>query len=106
MANYLMEDGTIVNTKLSKEYWTEGSRWNGHNYISLATGSQWEHQRLYKSNKGRYYIEYTSDFSNMASRAEWIDPTRACAWLLANDHDPTSDEFPADLKILIETISE
>lgn len=37
------------------QQWEEETYWNGNNHISKTTGSQWEHETLYRT-KGEIYI--------------------------------------------------
>ncbi|HUX16828.1 MAG TPA: hypothetical protein VMW52_10175 [Phycisphaerae bacterium] len=60
MATYKMEDGTVVKTENATKSYEEDTRWDGHNHISLNTGSQWAHQTLHRSRKGRYWLECSS----------------------------------------------
>lgn len=101
MARYRMDDGTIVDTDNSTQEWDEAQRWDGNNHISVATGSQWDHQTLYRSRKGRYYLEHTSQYQGSKPTAEWVSKRTAASWLLANEH-----ELPADLKEEEEAILE
>lgn len=101
MATYRMEDGTIVKTENATASWEEATRWDGRNRISRATGSQWESETLYRSRRGRYWIEHTSQWQGSTPWAEWVSPQRAAAWLLANDH-----EVPDDLRDAAEQIEE
>ncbi|MBI3204511.1 MAG: hypothetical protein HYZ29_23450 [Myxococcales bacterium] len=48
MSKYSMPDGTIVDTDNASKHWEEETRWNGNNHISMATGTQWDHQALYR----------------------------------------------------------
>jgi len=93
MSKYKMQDGTVVNTDKAQQSWNEDTQWNGNNHISVATGSQWEHQRLHRSAKGRYYVESWSQWQGSTPSAEYVSDIDAAAWLLANDH-----ELPADLE--------
>lgn len=101
MATYRMDDGTIVKTENATKSWDEATRFDGRNHISVATGSQWNHQNLYRSRKGRYYIEHWSQWQGSAPHAEWVSNHEAARWLLANEH-----ELPEDLKALEEEICE
>jgi hypothetical protein len=96
-----MDDGTVVDTDNAKQSWDEATHWDGSNHISVATGSQWEHQTLYRSRKGRYYIERTSQWQGSLPGAEWISKRAAAAWLSANEH-----EIPDDLKAEAEEVTE
>lgn len=93
MARYRMDDGAILDTDKAAQSWSEATWWNGSNHISVPTGSQWEHEKLYRSSRGRYYLEAWSDHQGTAASATLLDGTDAAAtWLLANGH-----ELPGDL---------
>lgn len=98
---YRMEDGTIVNLEKSKNNWEEETDWNGSNHISRATGSQWYHQKLFESRKGRFYVEHWSNMQGDMAHAEWIDEREAVRWLLLNEH-----EVPERLEHLIDDVEE
>lgn len=96
-----MENGAVLNTEKAVETWQESTWWNGSNWISRATGSQWEHQRLYKSRKNRYYVVCTSQWQGVATRAEWLSEEDAARWLITNEHD-----LPEDLERLRDAVEE
>lgn len=91
MAKYQMEDGFVVDTNQAQQQWREDTRWDGHNHVSVATGSQWEHERLCRSKRGRYYLEHWSDYQGVAPWAQWIAREHAARWLLLNNHDLPPD---------------
>lgn len=101
MSTYRMDDNTIVKTSNATAKWEEDTIWNGNNHISVATGSQWHHQCLYRSRKGRYYIESTSNWQGCTDSANWVSNRTAATWLLSNGHD-----LPPDLESLREEIEE
>lgn len=101
MSKYRMEDGSVINTDKASSSWNEDTRWDGSNHISVATGGQWEHQRLYRSRKGRYYIEHWSDWQGSVGHCEWVSEHEAVRWLLAND-----EELPTDIAHLADDIEE
>ena len=98
---YRMDDGTIVKTENATASWDEATRWDGSNQISIATGSQWQHETLHRSRKNRYWIEHTSQMQGTRDRAEWVGDHAAAQWLMANGHD-----LPGDLKALEAEVSE
>ena len=101
MTRYKMENGTVIDTDRASKSWEEDSYHDGNNFISKATGSQWEHQTLYRSRKGRYYIEHESDWQGTRSHVEWVSNEKTARWLLANDR-----ELPEDLKDLEDELVE
>jgi len=101
MSTYRMSDGTVVKTENSQQHWNEDTYWDGHNRCSKATGSQWEHETLYKSRKGRYYVESTSGCQGRRDTAEWVSNEEAARWLIAN-----GEELPEDLAALESEICE
>lgn len=101
MARYQMDDGTVVDTDKAVKLWEESTRWNGNNHISVNTGSQWVHQTLYRSRKGRYYVVTTSQWQDSLPRAEWVSKHDAARWLIAND-----EPLPDDLKEFEDAITE
>ncbi len=94
-------DGTVVDTDNATASWDEATRFDGRNHISVATGSQWDHQTLYRSRKGRYYLVCNSDWQGTTPHAEWVSGQEAARWLLAND-----ESLPADLEQYADDVSE
>jgi hypothetical protein len=101
MSRYRMQDGAIVDTERASKSWEESRFHDGRNWISRATGEQWTHQTLYRSRKGRYWIEHMSDWQGSHPSAEWIDAPEAARWLLVNKH-----ELPEDLAGLADEVME
>lgn len=91
MARYKI-DGAVVDTLKAKRQWDEATRWDGRNHISVPTGSQWEHEVLYLSARGRYYLVSFSQWQGTTPSAEFISDFEAARWLLENN-----EELPADL---------
>ena len=101
MTRYRMEDGTVVDTDKATENWEEETDWDGNNHISRATGSQWAHQTLYRSRKGRYYLEHTSQWQGTRPHVEWVSNEEAARWLLHQER-----EMPEDLAKLEDELVE
>ena len=93
MARYRMSDGMVVDTDNASARWNEDRYYDGRNFISRATGGQWDHEALYRSRRGRYYLESWSDWEGTHESAEWISKEEAARWLMLNNHD-----LPGDLK--------
>jgi len=65
----------------------EDRDFDGHNWVSVATGSQWHHEYLYRTAQGRWALQHTSNYQGTLDRWEFITPDAAREWLLANGHD-------------------
>lgn len=100
MARYRIDD-TVIDTANSTAHYEEATFHDGRNLISKATGSQWTHQDLYRSRRGRYYVVHTSQIQGSRDTAEWVSEHEAARWLLANDH-----KLPEELRVVGEEVSE
>jgi len=96
-----MEDETIVDTEKAVQEWAEKTDWNGNNHIGRSSGSQWRHQSLYRSSKGRYYLYFISDVQSEKDYVQFLGLKEAAGWLLLNAY-----ELPEDLKEYEEGIVE
>jgi len=101
---YRMDDGTVVDTNRATDTWPEDTRWDGSNYISVPTGSQFESQQLYRSMKGRYYLVHRSQWQGSCDLVEWLSDYAATAWLLENDYE--TSEIPEELAAELQQVSE
>jgi len=90
---YKTDSDAVVDTESAAAHWEEATQWNGSNHISKATGSQWEHETLYKSSKGRYWVEHVSQWQGSTPHAFFLTHEEAARWLLSNEH-----ELPEDLR--------
>ena len=94
MARQALGDGRWFDIdKASK--WDESTRWDGHNHISRATGSQWEHQVLYRTASGHWIVNHASGFQDTWDEVSNDDAAR---WLVQNEHGEhvaCADEYRA-----------
>jgi hypothetical protein len=71
----------------------ERLRWDGRNMISVATGSQWHHERLYRSRKGAWYLRSWSDWQGSGAPVyEQISAREAADWLVGNGQSQAAEE--------------
>lgn len=75
-------------TDRAMEY-TEGTRWDGSNHVSLATGRQTEHERLHRTAGGRWVRHSWSQWQGSEERHEYITEADAREWLIRC-------EYPSD----------
>ena len=101
MSKYQMGDGTIVNTEKARKSWTEDTRFDGRNQISVNTGSQWDHEELFESRMGRFYVVRWSQWQGSTAHAEWVSDHEAVRWLLLN-----KEEVPERLLHLVDEVEE
>ena len=88
--------GGWINLETAKKF-VEDRNFDGHNMISAATGSQWEHETLYRSVGGVYVLHTWSQCQGSRDTWERIGIHNAVAWLLQNDYAP---ELAAELSIV------
>ena len=101
MSKYRMEDGTVVNTDSAARYWGDRTDFDGHNEIHRTTRDQWSGENLYRSRKGRYYVEHYSQWQGAHDYATWVSPEEAAAWLTLNDYS-----IPAELAEAADRVTE
>ena len=101
MARYRLEDGTVLDNDLATQSWEEERDFDGNNHISRATASQWEHETLHRSRKGRYWIEHASDWQGSRPSASLVSKEEAVAWLLLMER-----ELPEELKATAAEVAE
>lgn len=86
MTRCTLTDGTWFDSDGAKS-WNESRTFDGRNHISDATGSQWEHERLYRTQKGRWVLYAWSQWQGSRDSYTPIDAPEAAAWLVQNGHD-------------------
>lgn len=72
----------------SAEVFDEDTNWNGNNHISVNTGSQWDHEKLYRTKSGRWVLCSWSQWQGSTDSWVEIDNEAAAKWLAMNDHEP------------------
>jgi hypothetical protein len=78
--------------KDTAEEFCESTRFNGNNRISIATGSQWDHQSLYRTKKGEWILHNWSQRQGVSEDIRRIEEHLAFTWLIKNDY---SQHVPA-----------
>ena len=79
----------------------ENTRHDGRNYISVATGSQWEHESLYYTRSGKWVLHSFSGWQGKLDTYEVIEESTAVSWLISNSHQDL-DELPESVRTAIE----
>lgn len=80
------------------EKFKEDRDWNGSNWISVATGSQWHHEALYRTAGGRWVLNSWSQFQGVPEQYEFISDARAREWLLKNGHDEAVERYFGEIE--------
>lgn len=78
--------------------WKESTRWDGSNHISCATGSQWDHEMLWRTASGLWVLNTYSNRQGVAETYREITAEEAAGWLVRNEHEPADEcakEFAA-----------
>ena len=60
--------GYIYNTDKATRSWEERTEFDGMNDISLATGSQWNHEKLHVTGNERFFVHWWSQWQGSRER--------------------------------------
>lgn len=74
------------------ECFKEETFWDGSNHISKATGSQWNHEALYRTASGKWVKNSYSQFQGTTETYEIISPAEAGEWFVKNEYG--DEEIP------------
>ena len=78
----------------------ESVHWDGSNNISDATGSQWDHETLFRTAQGNYVLEHRSQWAGKPTTYQRIDQDTAMEWLASQGHhDAIPKEVLTNLEI-------
>lgn len=79
------------------EQFEEDTTWNGSNHISNATGSQWDHEVLYRTAGKQWILHHWSQWQGSTPTYEQIDDRQAAEWLVRNnlDHPDAAEQISA-----------
>lgn len=69
------------------EKFDESTHWDGNNHISDATGTQWDHEVLYRTAGGRWVLHGWSQWIGRGETYEFVSEDRAKTWLLSQHED-------------------
>ena len=92
-----LDEGGWFDTEKSTQY-KEDRFHDGNNFISKATGGQWEHEALYKSAKGAWILNHWSQWQGSHETWTLIGDEAAAQWLIQNGHE-VSEEQAAKLEV-------
>lgn len=87
--------GRFFNDKKADLY-KEDTNWNGNNWISEATGSQWSHEFIYRTKGGIYVLNCFSDYQGSHETYEIISKEQASEWFVKNNY--SDENLPDELK--------
>jgi len=83
------------------ERYDESVYFDGENVISRATGSQWDHETLYRTAGGRWILHSWSQRQGTPETWEEVDEATAVKWLVINRYEdvPEIEEEVASLEV-------
>lgn len=87
MARQMLTDGVRWFDPSKAKCFAEDTWWNGNNHVSVNTGDQFAHEKLYRTKKGRWILHSWSQWQGSRETYEEVDQETAYAWLLKNDHE-------------------
>jgi hypothetical protein len=77
----------------------EETFWDGNNHISKITGSQWDHEILYRTASGKWVTHEWSQVQGSEETYTSITDEEAAKWFIQNEYQDT--EIPPDILGLI-----
>ena len=80
------------------EKFEEATRWDGNNHISIATGSQYDHEILFRTAGGRWVLHGWSQWEGRPERYRFIGDEDAREWLLLNEEDAAVERFFGEIE--------
>ena len=84
--------GKFFDSEKSTKY-DENTFWNGNNHISKVTGSQWNHEILYKTASGKWVLNCHSQYEGSVDTYEIISSAAAARWFIKNEFNDIPDEL-------------
>jgi hypothetical protein len=96
MDRVVLDDGRWFDAQKARKF-QEGKRFDGRNMISLATGSQWEHELLFRTAGGVWVLNRYSAYQGTSESWTEVSAGEAARWLVRNEHEVPSDGA-ADVK--------
>ena len=80
------------------EKFSEAERWDGSNNISIPTGSQWNHEELFRTAGGRWVLHWYSQYEGRPDSYRFITDHRAREWLLLNQEDEAVKNYFGEIE--------
>jgi hypothetical protein len=74
------------------EKYNEKDYWDGRNYISRATGSQWDHEMIFITKSGKFILNTYSQWQGKVETFEIISKDHAAIWFASQGF--ADDEIP------------
>ena len=75
------------------ERFDESTLGDGENNVSFATGSEWDHETLYRTPDDQWVKHFTSQYEGRTESWAILDPEEAYTWLLQNGHEEAVPEY-------------
>jgi len=82
----------------------ENSYHDGSNYISKATGSQWDHQNIFLTTGGTFILNSWSNYQGKPETYEIISNEEAAEWFVKNEFQDA--EIPEVLKEFVANLEQ
>ena len=89
MTRQILEDGGWFDVD-SATLVDEDTIWDGHNQISRATGTQWDHECLYITRRGLFVLRRWSQWEGSGETYQAVSQIDATEWLIRNGVDESS----------------
>jgi len=86
MDRIALENGSWFDADKARKI-NEHEWWDGNNWISSATGSQWDHEVLHETAKGKWVLHHWSQRTGYGDSWELLTDQEAAVWLVENNRE-------------------
>lgn len=100
---YLSENGKWFDLEKATKY-DEETYHDGSNFISKSTGSQWEHEILFRTAAGKFILNSWSNFQGRPEKYEIVSKEFAAEWFVKNEY--ATENIPEELKEYVDNMEE
>jgi hypothetical protein len=94
-----VKTGKFFDSDKATQY-KEDTYYNGNNHISKSTGSQWNHEALYRTASGKWVLNCYSQYQGTIETYEIISPATAARWFVKNEYEDIPKELQEETSSL------
>ncbi|MFA5386709.1 MAG: hypothetical protein WC297_03530 [Candidatus Paceibacterota bacterium] len=90
---FLTDNSQMWFNEESATLYKEATYHDGRNWISKATGQQWEHEALFVTKGGKFILNRYSNYQGTTETYEAMQKEDAILWLARNEYGDEAESF-------------